>query len=156
MSGTTTTAAASNPLIAQGTLNRVAGRVVFANLLALNVMPSNLGQRGISLRVTGEPTTMIETMTGMITSPAPFVPVDVMIPLLRTQPLANAWQSQIVLYSVLGNVTIYTDAPTYSPYALNNVGVTAIGDQTFDGKEGTITYTLKGTLPINNQLWQLT
>lgn len=145
---------ATNPLIAQGSLNRLIGSLTLASFQALNVTSPYLGKRGIGLELTGQATDMLPTMTGMVTSPEPYMPLDVTLALVKSQPLAAAWLAQVQLGSVLGNGTVYPDVSNYS-FSFFNAAVTRIAPMVFDGSDPTIVFTLSGYYPINSAMWNL-
>ena len=146
----------SNPLIAQGTLNRLIGSVVIPSFQALNVSASYLGKRGISFELGDMATQVIDTMVGIVTSPEPYMPATLTIPLLKTQPLASNWINQVALNSVLGTVTVYPDTRAYPAFDCLNCSVTRIGSMSFAGEDPTVVFTLQGYYPINGALWNLT
>ena len=88
----------ANPLVAQGTLNRILGSVVWPSFSALNVTSSFLGKQGIRLALEGESTLFIPTMTGAVTSPEPYMMIGLTINLLKTQSLAAQYKSQLKLF----------------------------------------------------------
>jgi hypothetical protein len=123
----------ANPLIAQGTLNRLRASVVFTSFPQLNITSSYLGKAGISMGFEGEYTTFIDTMTGAVTSPEPYVRVMLRINLLKTQALANAYKAQAEQSTLLGDLTVRPDATTLDPYPLINSGFANVGELSFAG-----------------------
>jgi len=144
---------ATNPLIAQGTLNRLRGSLVVPSFSSLNVTNGYLGKMGIRLTLQGDATLMIDTMTGMVTSPEPYMPADIIIHLLRTQNLATLWRIQLETISVLGNVTVHTDSTIWPRYNFVNVAITTIAELPFDGTNPEFAVTMRGTYPINSNLF---
>lgn len=153
MSGTV--AAASNPQIAQGTLNRLRGSVVVVSNSSLNVTGPYLGRAGISIAFEGETTTMIPTMTGLVTSPMPYQMVTVTINLLKTQSLASLWEYQRQGNSVIGDITITTDTSALPNYIINNCAIDNVRELSFAGEDAGYVVTVKGYYQINNTLWSL-
>ena len=96
-------------LVQQGSLNRLRAHAVFSQFPSLNVTADYLGPEGIDLEFQSEPTDFPPTMTGLVTSPAPYVTANMRMQLLRTQGLAGAWQNQSYQTTVLGNATLHTD-----------------------------------------------
>lgn len=144
----------SNPQVSQGVLNRLRGSATFASNAGLNVTAAYLSQAGISMRFESPVTDMLDTMTGMVTSPAPFQRVTVVLHLLRSQTLAAAYKSAIENNSSVGNVTIRTDATTLPDYPLVNCAITSGPEGLeFSGKSPDFTITLTGTYYINNSLY---
>ena len=59
---------ANNPLIPQGTVNRLRGSVIWNDFPQLNVTAPYLGTDGIGFSLDGESTVFLPTMTGAVTS----------------------------------------------------------------------------------------
>lgn len=148
---------AVNPLLSQGTLNRVRGSIIVPTYPNLNVINGNLGKMGIRLAIQGDATQFIDTMTGMVTSPEPYLPAVITVHLLRTQSLGALWRSQEESQtSVLGQVTVVTDSVTWSEYDFVNCGITSITDMPFDGTDPGYVIGIRGTYPINAAMFNLT
>lgn len=147
---------ASNPLVSQGVLNRVRGSIVIPNFPSLNVTASYLGEQGISLSRTGSVTTFLPTMTGQATSLEPYQPITLSVNLLRTQGLAALYEAQILLSSLLGDITVYTDSSTLPEYLLRNTGIENVGPLSFAGKDAGYVVTIGGFIIVNNNLFDLT
>ena len=86
--------AGTNPLVSQGSLNRLRASVVWPDNPTLNVTASYLGKEGVSLALDGEATTFINTLVGAVTSPEPYQMITLTIHLLKTQGLASLYKSQ--------------------------------------------------------------
>ena len=148
---------AGNPLIVQGTLNRVRGSVVVPSFPTLNVTNGYLGKLGVRLAIQGDATQFIDTMTGMVTSPEPYLPAVVTIHLLRTQNLGALWRSQMENQTaVLGQVSVVPDATTWPSYDFTNCAITSIGEMPFDGTDPGYVIAIRGTYPINANMFNLT
>lgn len=143
----------TNPLVSQGTLNRLQGAVYFNNYPQLNVTAPFLGAEGIHLSLEGESTTFINTMTGSITSPEPYQRVSIAIHLLRTQYLANLYKLQLEANAIIGDVTVYPDSSALSTYSFFNCALEAVRDLTINGKDPGYVATIKGYYMINQALW---
>lgn len=146
----------TNPLIAQGTLNRLRGSLVIPGSPELNVTAPFLGKDGISLVPEGDSTQFIETMTGAVTSPEVYMTVRVQIALLRTQGLADLYKKRMELNSLLGDVTVRPDAATLSPWSLINCSIQNVGELRINGQDAGYGPSIKGYYLINSQLWDLT
>jgi hypothetical protein len=144
---------AGNPFVPQGTLNRLRASFVLSALPALNVTASYLGEEMVRLSFGGGGTTRINTATGQVTSPEPYIPALVRINLLKTQALANAWKAQMELTTLLGDCTIRPDAATLGPYQLSNCSMQDVEPLDFNGKAAGWIITVGGTYYINNNLW---
>jgi len=146
---------ATNPMVPQGTLNRLRGSFAIVNFPALNVPASYLGKAGISLTFDGEATTYIPTMTGAVTSPEPYQMVTVEIPLLKTQGLAQQYETQKQLSTLLGDSTVYTDSSALPQFDLINTSIGTIKELKFGGEDAGYVVEIKGYTLINSSLWDL-
>jgi hypothetical protein len=146
---------AGNPLIEQGTLNRVRGSAVFSSFPELNITASYLGRGMISLALEGTATTMLPTTTGLVTSPEPYQMVNVSINLLRSQPLSAAYKAKMEKSTLMGPVNIITDSPTLPDYNLLNCAITGLRELPFTGEDAGFVVTLGGYYLINSDLWNL-
>jgi hypothetical protein len=146
----------SNPLVAQGTLNRLRGSVKFTNFPALNVTAPYLTKEGISLALEGEATTVLPQMVGVVTSPEPYMVASATINVLKTNGLAAQFKAQMEDASVVGDMTVTTDTSALGTYTITNASIESVREMKFNGEEAGWTITLKGTYNINNSLWSLT
>lgn len=144
---------ASNPLVQQGTLNRLRGTVVIPQFPQLIVTAPFLGREGIRLALEGGATTMIPTMTGTVTSPEPYQMCTITMHLLKTQQLADLWKLQQQLDSRIGAVVVTPDASTLSPYQIINCGITTIGELNFAGSDAGYAVSVQGYYNVNSALW---
>lgn len=143
----------ASPNIAQGTLNRLKASLVIPNLPQLNVTAPFLGKEGIGLAFEGDATMLIPTMTGTVTSPEPYQMTTILIGLLRTQSLSDAYKQQMETSTLLGDITVRPDSVTLSPYQIVNCAITHVGDLTFNGADAGFGVSLKGYYPLNASLW---
>jgi hypothetical protein len=146
---------ASNPLIAQGTLNRLRASVNIPGFPALNVTAPYLGKAGISLALEGDITTRIPTMTGIVNSGEPYQMVSVTINLLRTQNLSALYKQQIETNSVIGDFNVIPDASTLPSYYINNGSILSIRELPMAGEDAGYVVVLTGYYNINSSLWNL-
>jgi len=143
-----------NPLTDQGVINRIRGSVVWANFPALNVTASFLDRDGINLRLEGEMSMQHPTMSGIVQSPEPYVPISVVIALLKTQALADAYKDQIESSVLLGEGTVWPDVSTgLSQFQLENMSIQSVGDLLFNGSTPIFAVTCRGFYVLNNDLW---
>ena len=143
-----------NPLIDQGVLNRIKGSVTWTNFAGLNITAPFLDKDGINLRLEGESSLQHGTMTGTVQSPEPYMPVSVVIALLKTQSLSDAYKTQMELNSVLGPGTVYPDVSTgLSPYPLQNMAIQSVGELLFNGTTPIFAVTCRGFYIVNNVLF---
>lgn len=143
----------ANPLISQGTINRLRAAVVIPTFPALNVTSAFLGEEGIRLAFEGDATLFINTLTGAVTSPEPYLLATLTINMLKTQALANAWKAQMETSALLGDLTIRPDATQLNPYQLTNCSMQSMKELNFSGKDATYGVMVKGYYIINNTLW---
>ncbi|MEJ0017535.1 MAG: hypothetical protein WDN25_13410 [Acetobacteraceae bacterium] len=142
-----------NPLIAQGTLNRLRGSVTWNAFPELNVTAPYLGRQGIRLSLDGESTVFLETMSGAVTSPEPYMMATLTLNLLKTQALANAYKARLETLATIGDGTIRPDSATLSPYELVNCAIESVREQDFSGADAGFAVTLKGYYLVNASLW---
>ncbi|HET8705308.1 MAG TPA: hypothetical protein VFM46_03310 [Pseudomonadales bacterium] len=145
----------ANPNVNQGTLNRLRGNVVIPSHPSLNIAAYNLGENGMSLAFDGNSTDMINTLTGRVTSPVPYLPATLTVPLLKTQALANQYKAQMESLSLIGDITVYTDSSSLSEFKLQNCAIEKVEPGPINGKEATMMVTIAGTYAINDQLYTL-
>lgn len=146
---------AANPQVAQGTLNRLRASVVVASNAALNVTAPYLAREGVSLSLEGEATTFINTMTGAVTSPEPYMVASLTISLLKTQSLAGQYKARMEANSPIGDVTIYPDSSALPVYQLTNCAIESVREMKFSGEEASFMVTIKGYYLTNSNLWNL-
>lgn len=144
---------ALNPMIPQGTLNRVRGSIVIPDFPSLNVTASYLGRGGISMAKEGAATLQLPQMTGTVTSPEPYQLVNVTVNLLRTQSIAAAYEAQLALLSVIGQFNVIPDAVTLPTYTVYNGSIGGLREMSFGGEDAGYVITLQGYIIINNNLF---
>lgn len=143
-----------NPLIDQGVLNRIKGSVTWAAFPGLNVTAPFLDKDGINLRLEGEMSLQHGTMTGLVQSPEPYVPVSVVIALLKTQPLSAAYQTQMQANAVLGAGTVYPDVSAgLEQFSLLNMSIQNVGELLLNGTTPIFGVTCRGYWVVNNDLF---
>lgn len=144
-----------NPLISQGTLNRLIGAVRWndAGMDQFNVTASYLGKDGIRLALDGIATTFINTMTGAVTSPEPYQSVSLTISLLKSQVLAAAYKLRMETNTLMGSCTIFPDSAQLPVYNLNNVALESLREMSYNGEDSGWIISCKGYYEINAFLW---
>lgn len=143
----------ANPLVPQGSLNRVRGAVSVTDVPALNVTASYLGKDGISLRPDNAATDIIPTMTGTVGSQTPYQQVTLTIHLLRTQGLGASYQQRFATDTALGEVVITPDATTFGNYTLLNCYLLNFNELPFNGTDAGYAVTIGGYLITNDNMW---
>lgn len=146
---------AANPLIDQGTLNRIRGSVVIPDFPTLNVTAPFLGKAGIGLGVQGESTTFINTLTGSVTSPEPYMAAVVTLHLLKTQSLAALYKARMELDARIGGLQVIPDAVGFPNYEFLNCAIASVREMSFAGDDAGFVITVRGYYNINSSLWNL-
>tara|TARA_B100001105_G_C22258848_1_gene385827 strand:- start:227 stop:670 length:444 start_codon:yes stop_codon:yes gene_type:complete len=143
----------ANPLIAQGTLNRLRGSVTITDLPELNVTAPFLGKEGILMSFEGNSTVYIDTMTGAVTSPEPYLRATVVVNLLKTQQISNLYKLQMEADSNIGDMIIRTDAASLSDYQFTNCSIMSVQELSFNGQTAGYAVSLGGIYYINSSLF---
>jgi len=141
------------PLTTQGNLNRVATHIVVVSQPQLNATAATMGKSLAVATFEGPFTDQIETATGIVNSPKPFVMAQIVVNLLRSQSLAAQWIAQAQAGTYLGTVIAYPDSNVFPPISLTNASITDLDPGAFDGMDPITKVTMKGTFYINANLW---
>lgn len=145
---------AVNPLVDQGSLNKVRGAVNWVNFPQLNVSAAYLGDDGIGLALEGASTIYLPSLTGAVTSRETYMMIGVSMHLLKTQALSDAYKAQMELNALLGNGTVRPDVETgLSPYDIINCSIAAVREMRFSGRDAGWVVTCRGYYIINNDLF---
>lgn len=145
--------ASNNPLVAQGTLNRLRASVTWNDFPALNVTAPYLGEEGLSLTLEGDTTTYIKTMTGQVTSPEPYQPISLTMELLKTQSLGPAYKAQAEALALIGNGTVRVDASTFPAYDIVNCAIMGVETLKLNGKDAGYRVRIGGYYLVNQNLY---
>lgn len=146
---------AINPLILQGTLNRIRGSVIVPSFSSLNVTSSYMGKRMYAITFDGDFAEMIGTATGAVTSPEPYVMASIEINLLRTQSLSSAWLNQSQTTSSIGEIQCHSDTSAFPMIQIDNCIIKHVDPGVFDGTDPVCKIHLQGLYYLNNNLWNL-
>lgn len=146
---------AGNPFTPQGTLNRLKSSVTVPGNSALNITSSYMSKQFVSISFDGAFGEAIQTATGIVTSPEPFVMATITVGILRTQPLAAAWKLQAETLVAIGNVSVFPDTAAFPEYDLVNCIIQHIEPAAFDGIDPVVRVVIRGAYYINNALWAL-
>jgi hypothetical protein len=99
----------------------------------------------------------IDTMTGAVTSPEPYLRVNLRAHLLKTQNLSNLYKAQQELSTLIGDGVVQPDVTVGSgvlgPYQLTNCGIQSVDELNFSGEDAGYAVRLKGFYIINSSLW---
>jgi hypothetical protein len=145
----------ANPYLTAGPLNRVRVHVVVPATPTLNITAQFMGKSFARVEFEGDWTHQVETGTGVVNSPEPYVMASITVGLLRPQTLSASWLAQAQSSTLLGDVTIYSDTSAWPPITLNDTAIRAIDPGAFDGTDPVVRLTLRGTFNINASLWSL-
>lgn len=146
---------ASNPLVAQGTINRLKGSITVTDNPALNVTAPFLGKRMIGLRLEGQASVPIGTATGIVQSPEPYMMATVTVNMLKTQNLSAQYKARMESNSVIGDIVVQPDTSTLPTYQIVNCSITSVEELSFAGEDAGYVVTLTGAYNINSSLWNL-
>ncbi len=138
----------------QGTLNRLLANIVIPNYPGLNLTAGYFGKEGLRLSLDGNATDLIDTMTGGVTSPAPYMRATISGHILRSQSLANAWKSQMETTTLLGDITCYGDATAMGVWDILNCSMMTVRELNFDGTDPGYQIGIVGYYVINSSLYQ--
>ncbi|WP_320533666.1 hypothetical protein [Robbsia andropogonis] len=144
---------ATNPMVTQGTLNRVRTHVVCSDYTSLNVTSSYMGRSFARLAFEGDFNQLIGTGTSAVTSPEPYVFATLTLNLLRTQALSQSWMTQAQSSTSIGDVTAYSDASTFDAVTLSNCVIRSIDPGAYDGTDPVVRVELRGLFYVNDDMW---
>lgn len=144
-----------NPLVDQGSLNRLRASVVWTNTPTLNVTAAYLGRMGVSLALEGASTLFLPTMTGVVTSLEPYMMITITIHLLKTQQLASLYKAAMETNSLIGDGTVRPDVQSgiLAPYLVANCAVEAVRELSFSGDNADFAVTVRGFYLLNSAAW---
>ena len=142
-----------NPSINQGTLNRLVGSVLVPDFPELNATAEFMGDEGIGITWSGETTTFIPTLAGVVNSPEPYQQVSVALHLLKTQFLANLYEAQRRANAIVGDIVVRVDNRDFTPFEFLNCAIQNVEPIRVNGKDAGYRVTLMGFQQVNNDLW---
>ena len=143
----------ASPNIPQGTLNRLRASIIWPAFPSLTITSSFLGRPAISLSFQGDVTVQIDTLTGVVTSPEPFLRVVITAHLLKTQYLANNFKTQQELLSLLGAGIVRADSAIMQPWYIQNGSIMRPGDLDFSGASADYPIQFSGVYQVNSSLF---
>ncbi|NDU91246.1 MAG: hypothetical protein G3I10_01270 [Ferrovum sp.] len=146
---------ATNPLVSQGTLNRVRCSVVVPAFSSLNITSSFMGKSFATIEFEEPFAEQIKTGTGVVISPEPYVMAKVTVGLLRTQSLASAWLTQAQSASTLGDLYIHSDTSAFPAIYLAQTIIQDLNPGAYDGTDPVSKLILRGVYYVNNDLWNM-
>lgn len=143
----------ANPLIPQGTLNRILGSCIFLQNSQLNVIAGNLAEDAISIAPETPAGDYPATLTGAVQSPRPFQVYTVTLHIDRAQPIAQIWEQQLLSNSNVGDFTVTGDVAGLGPWPFLNGMIMNRNELAFTGLTVEYAIVLRGVYPINNALF---
>jgi hypothetical protein len=143
----------ANPQVNQGTLNRLRGSVTFADFPSLNISADQLVEAGIDLSFEGKQTDFVPTLTGAVTSPAPYQVASLTIHLNKALPIADQYKQQGETSTPVGDLTFRTDSSNLGPYQLTNCALQGPSRIVANGKDADYPIVITGYYQINSTLW---
>jgi hypothetical protein len=146
----------ANPYLAAGPLNRVRCSVVVTSTPTLNITSQFMGKSFARIELEGDFVQQIETATGVVNSPEPYVMATITVGLLRSQGLAANWLAQAQSSGILGDVTIYSDTSAFPAMAISDTVIKSLEPGSFDGTDPVVRLVLRGTYNINSSSWSFT
>ncbi len=146
---------ATNPMVPQGSLNKVRAHIVVPNFPTLNVSPSYMGEDGFSLEMDEDFVRQIKTQTGLVNSPEVFVEATCTINLLRTQALSLQWMQQAENTAQIGRIVAHSDSAAFTGRTVHNCSILKVVPGRMNGTTATVDATLRGAYYVNNSMWSL-
>lgn len=144
-----------NPLVAQGTLNLLRASVVWPSTPNLNVTPPYLMKAGIRFVLQGKSVEYINAMTGAVTSPQPYMMVEMTININKANGLADIYKSQMELNALIGDGTVRPDTTGLSPFQIVNCSIEGVRELDFSGADGGYAAVIGGYYLINASLFDI-
>jgi hypothetical protein len=143
----------ANPQITQGVLNRVRTSAIIPGNTSLNITAPYMGKSFIVVNFEGNFVEQIETGTGAVRSPEPYVMATATVGLLRTQSLAANWMAQAQEDGYVGLVNLHADSSAFPVLTLNEAVIRSIEPGAFDGSDPVVRLTLRGIFYVNANMW---
>ena len=144
-----------NPLIEQGSLNRIKASVVWNDNADLNVTAPYLGAAGIRLGLDGGTTVFLPTMTGAVTSPEPYQMITLSMNLLNTQQLADLYKQRMEVDARIGNGVVYPDVQRggINSYQIINCAIESVRELNLAGTDASYEVSVRGYYLVNSTLF---
>lgn len=144
-----------NPLVEQGSLNRIKASVVWNDFADLNVTAPYLGAAGIRLGLDGGTTVFLPTMTGAVTSPEPYQMITLSMNLLKTQQLADLYKQRMEVDARIGNGVVYPDVQKggINSYQVINCAIESVRELNLAGTDASYEVSVRGYYLVNSSLF---
>jgi hypothetical protein len=143
----------ANPIVAQGTLNKLRASVTFTNNPQLNITASYLAPEGITTTPEGSASAYIPTMVGAVPSPEPYIMYTIEIHMLRTQGLVATYIKQYAKNTTIGDLFVTADASTMPNLVYNNCTLKTLPTLIMNGSTPEFLVTVQGTFYLNSSLF---
>ena len=140
-------------IIPQGQLNRLRASISWSNYPALNVTAPYLSKRGLSLNFGGDATTYVDTMTGAVSSPEPYLKATITAHINKALFLAQSYKAQMELMSYLGGCTVRPDVNSMQPWRFYDCSIQGVDGLDFSGAEADYPVRIGGYYYINSALY---
>lgn len=147
--------ATTNPMVAQGSLNKVRAHIVVPAYPTLNISPSYMGDDGFTLDIDEDMVRQIKTMTGLVNSPEPYVEATCTINLLRTQALSLQWMQQAENTAQIGRIVAHSDSAAFTGRTVHNCSILKVQPGRMNGSTATVDAIIRGVYYVNNSMWSL-
>ena len=134
-------------------LNRLRAQVQFRDFPQLNIHADLLTTEGIRLALEGNAADLLPAMTGLVSSPAPYMAATLTMSILRSMSVMQVYKTQFETNVLVGLVTIFPDTKELNNYILNNVALESIREIAMAGMEAGIVVTARGYYTINTSFF---
>jgi hypothetical protein len=142
-----------NPQINLGSLNRLRASVTWPAFSNLNVTAPFLGKEGVRITFNGDAVKYLPTMTGAVTSPEPYQEISMIITLLKTQALANAYKNQLEQNALIGDGSVRPDSTALAIYQFINCAIQGVEQLDFSGESPVWAVKIGGYYATNQALY---
>ncbi len=146
---------ATNPMVPQGSLNKVRAHIVVPNYPTLNVSPSYMGEDMFTLDIEDDAVRQPKTATGLVNSPEPFVVATCIINLLRTQALSVQWLMQLKSNAMIGRIVAHSDSAAFTAQTVHNCSILKVQPGRMNGTNPTVDAIIRGEYFVNDDMWSL-
>lgn len=142
-----------NPLVAQGSLNRLRGSLVWPSFPSLNITSPYLTKAAMRLSFQGESVVYLPTLTGAVTSPEPYLMCEVVASLNKANGLAQQYKAQLESSSSLGDGTLRPDTAALGPFGLVNCSIKGVREVDLSGEDAAFAVIIGGYYLVNSTLF---
>ena len=140
-------------LVPPGTINKLLTSVIFQSNPQLNITADLTTPAMVRFRTEGEASKAIPLTTSSLPSPQPYQTAVLTCSLVRSQGIAQIWESQRQTNSLIGSLLGYPDTTGLFAYLVTNCSIMNVEDQAWDGETGAYVVSIRGTYQINSALY---